>query len=486
MLRSLDASLVPDEWRRINMRTVAHLLGVEFIHDLYNRYDPRINAVRFRHTVTVWKDGIVNSYAPKTEWEELGRIVGYQYYSLDESIIRATRALYKTKRKYYYKLMRALEHTDLENMADRDLASVLLNFQSVVLGELYVLNFVQVEHGLNTAIKQVISEIADDPSQVDEIFVNLIGTEVPTESQREKHRLLKLSLKHRFLKTIGMYEEPRAKADVLRHCAKYSHLYSAYGENPRDFEHFWDEFNSFLKNSNLPTWHLFPKLLSPVSKKNLISLRNKKLSVLVPLLVCGGIFRDKNKALLGNSLKYRFAVLDEIARRGLEGRANLNYYLLSEIIDLLRKGEKLQAQVIAHRAEEGVILSRQENFSLYTSDMDSLLTKDSAPTSLKGQCASKGTARGKCKIVLSKDDVDKVQEGDIMVAIGTDFDLIEAMYRASAVITEEGGILSHASVVCRELKKPCCIGVQDVTRQLKDGQIIEVDATHGQITVIKD
>lgn len=468
------------------MRTVAHLLGVEFIHDLYNRYDPRINAVRFRHTVTVWKDGIVNSYAPQTEWEELGRIVGYQYYSLDESIIRATKSLYKRKRKYYYKLIRSLEHTDLENMEDKDLASVLLNFQSLVLGELYVLNFVQVEHGLNTAIKQVLSEITDDQSEVDEIFVNLIGTEVPTESQREKHRLLKLSFKHRILKTMGMYDESRAKADVRRHCAKYSHLYSAYGENPRDFCHFWDEFNVFLQNSNLPTWHLFPRLLSPASKKKLASLHNKKLSVLVPLLVCGGIFRDKNKALLGNSLKYRFAVLDEIARRGLEERRNLNYYLLSEIIDLLRKGEKLSAEVISHRAEEGVMLSRQENFSLYTTDMASLLSKDSVPTSLKGQCASRGTARGICKIVLSKDDVDKVKEGDIMVAIGTDFDLIEAMYRASAVITEEGGILSHASVVCRELKKPCCIGVHDVTRQLKDGQTIEVDATHGQITVVKD
>jgi phosphohistidine swiveling domain-containing protein len=468
------------------MRTVAHLLGVEFIHDLYNRYDPRINAVRFRHTVTVWKDGIVNSYAPQTEWEELGRVVGYQYYSLDESIICATRSLYKRKRKYYYKLIRSLEHTDLESMADKDLASVLLNFQSLVLGELYVLNFVQVEHGLNTAIKQVLSEITDDQSEVDEIFVNLIGTEVPTESQREKHRLLKLSLKHRSLMTVGMYDESRAKADVRRHCAKYSHLYSAYGENPRDFCHFWDEFNALIENSHLPAWHLFPKLLSPGSRKKLVSLHNKKLSVLVPLLVCGGIFRDKNKALLGNSLKYRFAVLDEIARRGLEERRNLNYYLLSEIIDLLRMGEKLSTEVITHRAEEGVMLSRQENFSLYTTDMASLLSKDSVPTSLKGQCASRGTARGICKIVLSKDDVDKVKEGDIMVAIGTDFDLIEAMYRASAVITEEGGILSHASVVCRELKKPCCIGVHDVTRQLKDGQTIEVDATHGQITVVKD
>ncbi len=71
-----------------------------------------------------------------------------------------------------------------------------------------------------------------------------------------------------------------------------------------------------------------------------------------------------------------------------------------------------------------------------------------------------------------------------MIAIGTDFDLIEAMYRSAAVITEEGGILSHASVVCRELGKPCCIGVKDATRLLRDGQRIRADATHGTITFI--
>ncbi len=486
MLRSQSTSFVPNDFKRINMRTVAHLLGVEFIHDLYNRYDPRINAIRFRHTVTVWKDGIVNSYAPQAEWEELGRIVGYQYYSLDESIICATKSLYKRKRKYYYKLMRSLAHTDLQNIANKDLASILLNFQSVVLGELYVLNFVQVEHGLNTAIKRIIAEITDDTSEVDEIFVNLIGTEVPTESQKEKRCLLRLSLKHKILKTIGMYCESLAKADVLRHCSKYSHLYSAYGENPRDFIHFWNEFNKFLQNPELPTPHFLPKLLSPSSRKKLSSLHNRKLSILIPLLVCGGIFRDKNKALLGTSLKYRFAVLDEIARRGLEKRTSLNYYLLSEIIDLLRNGYKLEHKVVTQRSNEGVVLSRQEDFSLYTKELDSLLTSSFTETMLKGQCASKGLARGVCKIVLSKGDINKVKEGDIMVAIGTDFDLIEAMYLSSAVITEEGGILSHASVVCRELSKPCCVGVRDATRLLKDGQLIEVDATHGNIKIIKD
>ncbi len=483
MLRNQNDSVQSTEWKRINMRSVAHLLGVEFIHDLYNRYDPRINAVRFRHTLTTWKDGVVNSYAPLSEWEELGRIVGYQYYSLNISIIEATKALYRRKRKHYHHLIRSLGRADLIQLPDKELASVLLNFQSLVLGELYVLNFVQVEHGLNNAIKRVLSELLNDDSSVDEVFVDLIKTEKPTESQREKQRLFKLALRWRALRVVGLYREEKAWADVQTHCSKYSHLYSAYGENPRKMEDFWKEFESYLEGASLPHFKFFPKLLTKDSLKKLRALRNRKLTVLVPLLVRGGIFRDTNKALLGKSLKYRFAILNEISRRGLEIRAHLDYYLLSEIVDLLQEGKVLAVGEVERRRTHGVMLTRQENFSLYTEEANSIVLKE-ASGNLKGQCASRGECEGKCKIVLSKEDVAKVNDGDIMIAIGTDFDLIEAMYRSAAVITEEGGILSHASVVCRELGKPCCIGVKDATRLLRDGQTVRVDATHGTITVI--
>lgn len=94
------------EWRRINMRNVAHLMGVEFIHDLYNRYEPKINSIRFRHTITIWKDGIVNSYAPVHEWNRLGEVLGYQYYSLDPLMIENTKRLYRRKRKYFHEFIK--------------------------------------------------------------------------------------------------------------------------------------------------------------------------------------------------------------------------------------------------------------------------------------------------------------------------------------------------------------------------------------------
>ena len=103
---------------------------------------------------------------------------------------------------------------------------------------------------------------------------------------------------------------------------------------------------------------------------------------------------------------------------------------------------------------------------------------------LKGVCASGGVVIGKATIVLNKNDATKVKKGNIMVAVGTDFDLMEAIQISSAVITEEGGLLSHAAVVCREMIKPCCIGVAHATEILNDGMKIKVDANNGIITII--
>jgi pyruvate,water dikinase len=58
------------------------------------------------------------------------------------------------------------------------------------------------------------------------------------------------------------------------------------------------------------------------------------------------------------------------------------------------------------------------------------------------------------------------------------------MKRSLAVVTDVGGILSHAAITCRELKKPCIIGTKIATQVLKDGDIVEVDAEEGVVRVI--
>lgn len=110
---------------------------------------------------------------------------------------------------------------------------------------------------------------------------------------------------------------------------------------------------------------------------------------------------------------------------------------------------------------------------------------ESSTREVRGFSASKGVVKGLVKVVFGSKDFAKVERGDILVAIMTSVDFIPVMERAAAFVTNEGGITSHASIVAREMGKPCIIGTKIATKVLKDGDIVEVSADEGRVTVIK-
>jgi pyruvate,water dikinase len=95
---------------------------------------------------------------------------------------------------------------------------------------------------------------------------------------------------------------------------------------------------------------------------------------------------------------------------------------------------------------------------------------------VKGFAASRGIARGPVRIIESAQDIGRVQEGDVLVAVMTRPDYLPAMKKAVAFVTDEGGVTCHAAIVAREMRKPCVIGTKSATKILKDGELVEVDA----------
>lgn len=119
---------------------------------------------------------------------------------------------------------------------------------------------------------------------------------------------------------------------------------------------------------------------------------------------------------------------------------------------------------------------------------------------IDGAAVSLGRAVGRVRVILDADEGGKVQVGDIIVT-----DLSTPTYegqpsifpyrtvpsvpieRASAIVTDEGGLLSHAAIVCRENSVPSLLGAEGASETLKDGMIVEVDATraNGTITILE-
>ncbi len=103
---------------------------------------------------------------------------------------------------------------------------------------------------------------------------------------------------------------------------------------------------------------------------------------------------------------------------------------------------------------------------------------------IKGTIAFKGKVIGRVKKTYTQKDANELKEGEILVAGMTTPELIAGMRRAAAFITDEGGLLCHAAIVAREMKKPCIINTKIATKVFKNNDLVEVDANKGIIKKI--
>lgn len=100
---------------------------------------------------------------------------------------------------------------------------------------------------------------------------------------------------------------------------------------------------------------------------------------------------------------------------------------------------------------------------------------------VQGMGASPGIASGKVVLVKSFDDITRVKEGSVLVTTMTNPDMVPAMKRAAAIVTDEGGRTCHAAIVSRELGIPCIVGTKNATTVLKEGMEVTVDAVRGVV-----
>lgn len=100
---------------------------------------------------------------------------------------------------------------------------------------------------------------------------------------------------------------------------------------------------------------------------------------------------------------------------------------------------------------------------------------------VRGLGASPGLAVGRVRILHSLSDASRLADGEILVTHATSPDWLPLMKRASATVTDTGGLTSHAAIVSREMGLPCIVGTRNATELLHDGDLVTVDASHGVV-----
>ncbi|WP_355659994.1 phosphoenolpyruvate synthase [Halomonas salifodinae] len=135
-------------------------------------------------------------------------------------------------------------------------------------------------------------------------------------------------------------------------------------------------------------------------------------------------------------------------------------------------GDDGKLYVVQARPE--TVVSQQEGGKL-----ERFQLKEKGRTLVTGRAIGQRIGRGAVKVILSPEEMDKVQEGDILVTDMTDPDWEPIMKRASAIVTNRGGRTCHAAIIARELGIPAVVGCGDATEVLAEGREVTVSCAEG-------
>jgi len=185
-------------------------------------------------------------------------------------------------------------------------------------------------------------------------------------------------------------------------------------------------------------------------------------------------------------------VIDDFIARFFPEYGELAYFMLPQELFLLGQG-RLDAKMheeIELRAQGWALINDD---LMLIGDLDIELKGrgwrigkevDAKAREVRGQTACPGLVRGKVRLVLEEDQLDEVQEGEILVTEMTSPYFVPAMKRAAAIVTDEGGVTSHAAIASREMGKPCVIGTRVGTQVFRNGDEVEVNADRGVVRVV--
>ena len=107
------------------------------------------------------------------------------------------------------------------------------------------------------------------------------------------------------------------------------------------------------------------------------------------------------------------------------------------------------------------------------------------PDEVRGLPAAAGIAEGTARIVLSSDDFDQVQNGEIMVCQMTNPAWVVVFSKIKAAVTDTGGVLSHTAIVAREFGIPAVVGSSDATQKIETGDRIRVNGSTGLVEILR-
>lgn len=231
-----------------------------------------------------------------------------------------------------------------------------------------------------------------------------------------------------------------------------------------------------------------------MKKDKLKKSLNKKEKKILDFINFAIYCRDDRKEPVQKSLVLMYNIAREIIFGWGIDKNKINNCLMTDIL----KGKQNTINKLAEVSKREIgfvfLLKKNDNYEeTFTGILDAAKIIDSRLgeessfniKEIKGHVGSKGHYKGRVKIILNSNEHSKFKDGEILVTGMTRPEFVPLMKKSGAIITDEGGVTSHAAIVSRELGKPCIIGTKIATDILKDGMLVEVDANKGIVKILR-
>ena len=408
--------------------------------------------------VYLYNKGFVKCFTSENDWEK-ERIMGEKFfsnYALAKRVLKNARSDMKGVLSYYKKLWR----TDLAKLSDKELISHLNKVFD------YYSNFL------------AYFEISQP--QRTEIIEKKLKDEFGNVSIEAKDDMFIRENKD-WKNLVRVYKEKGLESkETNREMEKYLDKYMFFGA----FETFKvldrDALIKRLKQEKIQKDNK-----ESISSENKKPIKNKLVDILSDY---AALRSDLSQYWTTPIVLGKLKLFKEISRRSKIKLKDLELMLREELNGIFKgkiKNPKIKDNKLA-------LVSGNYRIRFYYNDnyqkIKALVEQDEQGFK-KGVVVNKGIARGVIKVISSEFNLEKqfpkFKKGDILVTQMTTPNYLPILRQASGIITDEGGMLSHAAIVSRELNLPCIVGTKNATKLLKDEDFIELNANEGIIKILK-
>lgn len=356
--------------------------------------------------------------------------------------------------------------------------------------------------------------LANSPKELNRVFEILTVPEEMSVVQREIgefHELLisikestkGVSLASGSVRRAWLKMPPDFRGRIEQHSKKWGCLgYHGYGTRTlADVDQYLHRIAASLNKSVDELWTIsdYSKVLAEGEVRRVAEFTRYRIDethqMLFRLHSRIGIAKLFRRYVQLRNFTYLDQMLSEISARLECPEGSVRCLLPEEVQLLLARGES-PSPVLQGRAEFAVhVIDRDAEGILGGREFrwirDQLAAKIKATaassTKLEGSPAFTGVARGRCKVIFRPSDGERVgfKAGDILVSEATDPDLVPMIEIAAGVVTEQGGVTSHAAIICRELRKPALVGVKDLLAVVREDDYAVLNAEDGFLSIIR-